>query len=537
MPVSVVYVEAERPRFTGALAWWRRAARSVGLHHAMTSSGLIRRFVTLDPGRRCTEFRREESERILRAQPFLADATVTTRRAGDSVRVSVATVDEVPVVVSGRLRGARPNAVGIGTMNFLGAGMHVEARWEEGRARRDGIGGKLSHAQLFGRPWVIAVEGQRRPIGEYWVTSLSHPFITDLQRVAWHAGWSVGKDFAMLRRPDRTALTQPVNRSSWNVGGVLRFGPPRKLGLIGGMVIGERMVTRPEFALLDSSGALIPTTDTTGVRRYGTYDATSVAGVLGVRALTFTRVHGLETLDATQDVATGTQVAATLGVRPLAGHVLRDAFGAVDAYGGGRFGPHFLGARIEVGSRLHLDDGAWEHLVGSGRAAWYVQPMRRWTSELSVEGAGVWKPILPFQMELGDRRGGVRGYARSHEAGGQRLLARIEQRVDVARLGEARAAVGAAAFMDAGKVWAGDAPFGVTTPLRASAGAALLAAVPARSRRTMRAEIAFPVARETGARAELRFVVREPVSGFWLEPPRVRWARLSAVPEQVFSWP
>ena len=45
-----------------------------------------------------------------------------------------------------------------------------------------------------------------------------------------------------------------------------------------------------------------------------------------------------------------------------------------------------------------------------------------WVSELSVEGAGVWRSILPFQIELGDRRSGVRGYAGAHEAGGQRVV-------------------------------------------------------------------------------------------------------------------
>src|SRR5688572_28289866 len=65
-------VETTHPEFRGALGWWRKLARSVELHHQTTAQGLVRRFVTLDPGLRCTEFRRSESERILRAQPFLA---------------------------------------------------------------------------------------------------------------------------------------------------------------------------------------------------------------------------------------------------------------------------------------------------------------------------------------------------------------------------------------------------------------------------------------------------------------------------------
>jgi len=86
-------------------------------------------------------------------------------------------------------------------------------------------------------------------------------------------------------------------------------------------------------------------------------------------------------------------------------------------------------------------------------------------------------------------------------------------------------------------MWASDVPFGVTTPIRSSIGAAILAAVPARSQRTIRAELAVPLMRELGARTELRFTVREPTRGFWFEPPRISWARLTAVPEQIFHWP
>src|ERR1051325_3504863 len=98
VPVSAVSVKAQRPDFHGPMKWWRATARALGLHHETTADGIVRRFVTLDPGLPCTDFRRAESERILRAQPFLANATVATRRQNDSVHVDVTTVDEVPVV-------------------------------------------------------------------------------------------------------------------------------------------------------------------------------------------------------------------------------------------------------------------------------------------------------------------------------------------------------------------------------------------------------------------------------------------------------
>lgn len=534
--VQTIDVQADRPVFKGAFAWWRKFARWLGLHHKTTADGVVRRFVTLEPGSGCTEFRRSESERILRAQPFLADAKVTTTRVGDSVQVTVATVDEVALVAGARLRGAKVRAFSLGTLNFQGAGMHIEGRWEDGRARRDGFGGKVAHYQMFGHPYAMVLEGARHPIGEHYAAGLSHPFYTDLQRIAWHVGYASSKDHGRLRRPDRVEILQPVDRSIWSAGGVLRFGPPRRMWLVGGMWLGERLIPRDALIRVDSSGAILPV-DTTNMRRYPRYDANHIAGVLGVRSLTFTRMRGLDALAAEQDVGTGTQIGTMLGVQPSARSPLRESFASVDAYVGGRSRRNFLGTRIEAESRLNFRSGGWEHLVASGRSAWYFVPTTRWTSELSIEGASVWRSVLPFQLELGDRRGGLRGYARSLEAGSRRVLARVEQRLDVARYQTTRAALGVAAFTDAGRVWAGDAPFGVTTPVRVSVGAAILAAIPARSQRTIRAELAIPLERGQGAGPEFRFVVREPARGFWFEPPRVRWARLSGVPEQIFQWP
>ena len=536
--VTSIEVDANRPAFRGALAWWRKLARAFGLHHATTDDDLIRRFVTLEPGMICTEFRRSESERILRVQPFLSDATVTAIPDGDGVRIHVSTVDEVPVVVGARIAGSSIRAANIGTMNFIGAGMHVEGRWERQRGLRTGVGGKVVHRQLLGHPYTFAAEGMRRSLGENYSVSLSHPFYTDLQRIAWHSGYSILKDYVRLRRPDRSQLLQPVDRAMWNVGGVIRIGPPRRLVLVGGMVLGERIVPRHEFSFIDStSGRVVPTNDTAGVRRYRTYDATHVAGVLGVRALTYSRMKGLDALAAEQDVATGTQISSTFGIQPWFRNPLREALASVDAYVAGRSRRSFAGARVELESRVDLERRDWEHLLASGRAAWYFLPRERWVSELSVEGAAGWRTIVPNQIELGDRQGGVRGYAGSREPGGQRLLARLEQRFDLARYQRDRAALGAAAFADAGRVWSGDVPFGVTTPVRTSLGIAVLAAVPARSQRTIRVEGAFPLARLDHVGPELRFTVREPMRGFWFDPPRIRWSRLAAVPEQIFTWP
>src|SRR5205823_12677427 len=100
-----------RPPFSGSASKWRSAARAVGLHHATTRPEIIRAFLALHEGRPCTERRRVESERILRAQQFIGDARVTTRHdsAGNLI-VHVETTDEIPALVAGRFHGLNPEA-------------------------------------------------------------------------------------------------------------------------------------------------------------------------------------------------------------------------------------------------------------------------------------------------------------------------------------------------------------------------------------------------------------------------------------------
>src|SRR5213592_112349 len=74
--VGRIEVHAERPPFSGLSAKWRGAAHAIGLHHATTRNDVVQAFLALHVGRPCTEFRRAESERVLRAQPFISDATV-----------------------------------------------------------------------------------------------------------------------------------------------------------------------------------------------------------------------------------------------------------------------------------------------------------------------------------------------------------------------------------------------------------------------------------------------------------------------------
>src|SRR5262249_899959 len=140
-------------------------------------------------------------------------------------------------------------------------------------------------------------------------------------------------------------------------------------------------------------------------------------------------------------------------------------------------------------------------------------------------------------LSLGSTDGGVRGLHDADPVGARRGIARWEEQFYVGSpfsFGD----VGFSLFGDAGKLWAGDLPYGQTTPVYSAAGVSLLVAAPMRSSRMWRLELAFPMQQVPGARSwELRLSHTDHTTFFWREPRDVDLARARAVPASVYNWP
>jgi hypothetical protein len=132
--------------------------------------------------------------------------------------------------------------------------------------------------------------------------------------------------------------------------------------------------------------------------------------------------------------------------------------------------------------------------------------------------------------------GGVRGYEQSNYAGGQRIVARAEERYVLGSIFGAGDA-GFAMFSDVGRQWAGDVPFGVTTSVKASVGVSLLAAVPPRSARVWRADLAFPLSGGANARWTLSFTNADRTAFVFRNARDVAQGREITVPSSIFAWP
>jgi hypothetical protein len=270
------------------------------------------------------------------------------------------------------------------------------------------------------------------------------------------------------------------------------------------------------------------------VRRYRSARANLLWGVRNIR---FLRVTGFDALTATQDVRVGFQL-GVLGGRSLAvlGSENDDIFVSADMYGGIGNTRSVAAFQLQGEGRQDYNTNHWDGILGSGRAAFYRRVTPRHTGLLDAEWSGGWNQRLPFQLTLADERGGIRGYASSQTAGARRVVVRAEDRWYVARL-RSLADFGVAPFFDAGKLWAGDAEFGVDTKVRMGAGISLVAAVPPRSRRLFRVDLGYPLSPDPHARFQLRIVVSDMTRTFWDEPTDVRRSRESTVPASIFNWP
>lgn len=534
--ISAIHITAQPPYAGRQERWWQTPARLANDIHTTTRTSVIKRFLLLSEGEPCTERERAESERILRAQPYIAQARITTESDGHGgVVLEVETRDELTPVLNVRASGDSPylDAVTLGDGNVLGSATYAAVTWGDG-IFRDRYAARVTDYQFLGRPYMLDLFGERGDAGiSSWSIEASHRFLTDLQRVAWRVSAGDRSELFDFQRGTLDPVRVGMTRQFFNLGGVVRIGPPGQLSLLGLSLTGE------------SDEAGLPPVPDTGVD-YGTLlpqfhrrRNTRVNVLWGVRNLSYLPVERFDALSAEQDMPTGFQFGAQLGrsVRGL-GSTDDDILVAADLYAGVGTPRIFATLQASGEGRQNHDDEDWDGVIGSARLTVYDRIRSQHTLVTSLTWGGGWKSPVPMQLRLGEPDVGVRGYGASHDAGARRAVARIEDRWYLGSLRQ-QADLGLAFFADAGRIWAGDAPFGVTTPVKVGAGVSLLGAVPAGSKRTWRLDVAFPLSPDGRAKWEVRVTS---VNVFQLvfghrEPRDIRRSREIAVPSSVYEWP
>ncbi len=539
-PISDIVVITQPPfteRLPTRLEWVRRTVRRT---HVNTRDDVVRRFLLLKVGEPCNQIRRAESERILRAQPFLVDARI---RAYDDeaggVRLEVETRDDFSTVFEPMLQSKSPLLRGIrfGDSNLGGSATLAAINWRAGRGYNDVIGAQLEN-YAFGRGRnEFRLSVQRNRFGQDMRMEVVRPYYTDLQRYAWIGSLGGTREPMEFRRGDlpRNALT--VRREFANLGAVARVGPVGRLRLVGASLTREVQSTDAQSLLLTRQGVMADTTDA-AVPTFRPQRVVRANALLGVRGIRFVQVQGFDALTGTQDVRVGMQLGLVAGRSLVVRRARdRDDFVSANVYSGFGGARSFVGLQAFTEGRYDRDRKAWDNFVTSGKLAWYFRPAIRQTTVVASEWSAGRDMRVPFQLSLADYEGGVMGHRASRQAGASRLVFRAEQRLVVpTRLNVAD--VGFAAFAEAGRLWADPTvPYSLSTPWRGAVGVSVLAAVPPRSRRLWRVDVALPVSSDPQRRFEVRFSNVDRSRVFWDDPRDVRAGRERTAPSSLFTWP
>jgi len=534
--ISDIQVQTRPPYYPRHGKWWESPIGILSSIHTNTQPDVVRRFLIVAPGQPCDERRRTESERLLRAQPFIASASVRAFDDGNGGVIIVAqTTDELTTIIDGRTSATTPylSAITLGDANFKGSAKYVSAHWAHGDFR-DYFGANYTDYQFLGRPWRLDLQGLRGDAGiSNWLVAAAHPFLTDEQRFAWRAVALDHQDIYSFRRSNDTSAMIDFSRKFVDIGGVVRVGQPGKLSLFGLSVSSE-----------DNTPAL-PPVPTPGVpydtlmQILGRHKNGRLNLLWGIRSIDFVRVERFDALTAAQDVQAGFQFGTLLGrsLRAL-GSTDDDIFLASNLYAGAGNRHTFAYMQATMEGRNSYTEDRWDGIVASARVTMYQRLMGSHTLVGSVDWAGIWHQRVPVQLPLGELDGGVRGYHASPAAGNIRFVSHLEDRLYLGKLRD-QADIGMAVFADAGRVWQGDAPlgYGVTTPLKFGGGLGLLVAVPPGSKVTYRLDVARALSHDLRARWQFRLSYVNAERFLNREPRDVRSGRELVTPNSIFTTP
>lgn len=405
---------------------WAKPIVAVAVQHRTTKATAIVPFLLLQEGETCSDFRLAESGRVLRSQPYFADAEVHAfLDDSGGVRVEVTTVDEVPLVLDVGVSHGQLSRLTYGNSNILGDGMYGIAEWRQGFAYRDGFGLRFTNYHAFDGPNALAIQLERFPLSTAYGISLTHPFYSQFQRMGWYGGIRRTDDYVNFIRPNDPTLSLGYSRTQWDVGGVFRVGGGRGHFFAGPLLSQQRLSPNPTASIITDTG-FVAGLDTVVDGRYRSMNSTRLSAVLGMRFLSYIKVNGFDALSGPQDLGVGVQLSTLFGRGIGPGE--HDALVLADLYAGYGSEKSFIGLRSKWESRRQNEENRWGDIVGSGRLAWYYKPSETATWITSMELSGGWRARMPFQLTLGDGEGGLRGYRGARIAGARRVVMRLERR-------------------------------------------------------------------------------------------------------------
>jgi hypothetical protein len=502
--------------------------------HWQTREAIVRLDLLFAVGEPCEPQRLRETERLLRARPYIRSAVVVPVATEDSgVAVLVETRDEFSL--EGRLQigsggGAVLRHVSLGEENFLGRGLRVRGQFDAA-GRRPAFEASVLDPLFLRQRLELELEGGRSEVGPVGEETIRRAFASDFDRLAWRESIQYRKEPFSLVSTTLGTVLQPLVEIGEDVGLATRIGRPGRLLVAGFALSNER--------LLVESAPLAPTQDldsAAAAQLAGRFEERRVvrANVLaGFRRITFHPHRGLDAVNAIEDAPEGVQVGVVLGKSLLGGSGLQhDWFAAFELTTGASAGRLLLFVHAKVEGRYVQSAGRWDGMLADGQVLAY-NIGRRSTTVVAADAAGGWQTRTPFQLLLAGAEG-LRGYGSSALPVGSRIVLRAEERY---LLGTAFgfADVGGVVFAETGRGWSGDAAFAENTGVLGTVGVGLRVAAARGSRRTYRLDFAVPLSRGLGP--ELRLAIGQQFGVFHGEPQDVVRSRERISSVTVFDFP
>ena len=500
------------PNLDRRFGWAYRAANAL---HVRTRDSVLRRELLFAPSDCFDSFLADESERLLRGYNFLSEVDIYPVPMPDStVQVIVDTRDEWSTRVDVRLgtrRGLTLEGLRATEDNLLGTGQTVGAFFFEHEVTRE-YGLLYYTPQLAGTRWDLAGEfGRTRP-GTFVRQEISYPYVGEVSR--WAGRQSFRREDLFFdyittdnSRLDAPHVLQPVREKTFDAAVVRRFGQPGRLAILGGALTYQQLAYPgpPEIAPHGDYDEREPADDTTRLRllpQSQALDNIRAFALLGYRTAFWVRRRGLDSMRGQEDVRLGAEAGLAFGRSLPSLEKDDDFFTTLTFYSGLEAGNALVIGHARLDARRDLgvpaDASEWEDVYLDTELLTYLKPPAwpRHTVLARLASFGGWHTRTPFQLTLGGERA-VRGFDPDRFPGGQRLVATLEDRIyfgwplpDVLDLG-------GTVFLDAGRMWAGDAPYGGSSGWRAAVGAGLRASFPAGGRSIYRLDFAWPLERGT----------------------------------------
>jgi len=453
--------------------------------------------------------------------------------ADGGVRILVETRDELSLEVRLRLRGGGfpVKRLVVTEDNVLGRGLHLQTFYDDFGRRPAYDLDALDH-HLFGRRIESELTAGKSEVGPVFEETIRRAFESDFDRVAWRESVRYRKEPFPLVSPTMGTILEPQLSIGADAGAAWRIGVPGELRIVGAVLSAERVLV--EGAPLAPSPDLDSAAAAALGGRFQERRRIRLHVLLGARKLVFHPHVGLDAVHALEDAPEGAEAGLVLGRSLFGGGGLEhDWFAATELSSGTEVGPHALVfSRAKIEGRYLTSEGQWDGVLADGQLIFYELGSRA-TTVVDLEAAGGWNTRTPFQLLLGGPSG-LRGYGDPALPVGRRIVIHAERRYFLGQVFGA-ADLGAVAFAEAGRGWAGDAIFGQNTGLIATIGAGLRVAIPRGSRRTWRLDVAVPLSRGFGP--ELRLGVGQQFGVFNGEPQDVVRSREAISSVTVFDFP